>query len=263
MRRMQERGQRVVVTMQMSARVVGTRDHSQLLIDYTSPGASNPDEYVIISGHGDSWELSGGEGAMDDGGGLITALEAVRLLAATKMQSARTIRAIIWVDEEAGGVGAQQYGRDYNDTFARTSFALESDTGAFALYGLSYSGGAAGLAQLQALSPLLADLGATNVTAGGTDTDEAVLCAAGVPCAALWPYDPRVGTAANNPCAPFASALTPPQMPFSVSDGYMFLHHTAADTVDKLDPAQLQTVAAANAVWALSVANLPTLLPRD
>jgi carboxypeptidase Q len=51
-------------------------------------------------------------------------------------------------------------------------------------------------------------------------------------------------------------------MPFSVSDGYMLYHHTEADTIDKLDPAQMQTVAATNAIWALSVANLPGLLPR-
>jgi carboxypeptidase Q len=42
----------------------------------------------------------------------------------------------------------------------------------------------------------------------------------------------------------------------------MWLHHTTADTVDKMDPTQLQTVAATNAIWALSVANLPELLPR-
>ena len=43
----------------------------------------------------------------------------------------------------------------------------------------------------------------------------------------------------------------------------MFFHHTQGDTVDKIDPLQIQTIATANAIWALSVANLPTLLPRD
>ena len=83
-----------------------------------------------------------------------------------------------------------------------------------------------------------------------------------MPCAALWPYDPRVGPAANNPCLPFSAALVPPSMPLSVASGYMLYHHTDADTVDKLDAGQLQVVAAANAVWAASVANLPALLPR-
>lgn len=105
---------------------------------------------------------------------------------------------------------------------------MESDTGAFGLYGLSYVGGPAALAQLQALAPLLAPIGAANVTVGGDDTDEAVLCAAGVPCGALWPYDPRVGPAANNPCGQFSSELVAPTMPFHVSDGYMWFHHTGA-----------------------------------
>lgn len=220
MRRMQERGQSVVVTMYMEAQLQPPVQSYNMLIDYVSPGAAFPDELVIVSGHLDSWDL--GEGAMDDGGGFLSAWEAVRLLAAQKIFSNRTIRAIGWVDEESGGVGAVQYGKDYADTFAKTSFAMESDTGAFGIYGLSVTGPASALAQLQALAPLLAPIGAgLGVEIGGDDTDEAVLCASGVPCAALWPYDPRVGTAANNPCLPFSAARVAPTMPFSVTDGYM------------------------------------------
>ncbi len=293
MRRMQARGQSVVVTMFMEAAMADPVQSYNLLMDYTPPGAAFPDELVIVSGHMDSCAYWGGrdfdiarhcplfrmhptrpqrttppagdlgEGAMDDGGGFITAWEAVRLLASLKIFTNRTIRAIGWVDEESGGVGAVQYGKDYAATFPSTSFAMESDTGAFAIYGLSVTAPASALAQLQALAPLLAPIGAgLGVQAGGDDTDEAVLCSAGVPCAALWPYDPRVGPAANNPCLPFSAALVPPSMPFSVSSGYMLYHHTDADTVDKLDAGQLQVVAAANAVWAASVANLPALLPR-
>lgn len=74
---------------------------------------------------------------MDDGGGMVSAWEAVRLLAAAKVFVNRTIRAIGWVDEESGGVGADQFARDYAATFNKTSFAFESDTGAFGIYGLS------------------------------------------------------------------------------------------------------------------------------
>ena len=261
MRRMQERGQSVVVTMYMEAALAAPVLSSNLIVDYTSPNAAFPGEFVIVSGHLDSWDIA--EGAMDDGGGFVTALEAVRLLASLSIFSNRTIRAIGWVDEESGGVGADQYGRDFNDTFASTSFAMESDTGAFGIYGLSVTAPPAALAQLRALAPLLAPIGAAQgIELGGDDTDEAVLCSAGVPCAALWPYDPRAGPAANNPCLPFSATPVPPTMPFSVSDGYMLYHHTEADTVDKMDPAQLQVVAAANAIWAVSIANLPTLLPR-
>jgi len=261
MRRMAARGQPVVVTMYMEAQLLTPAPSYNLIMDYTPPGAAFPDELVVVSGHLDSWDLA--EGAMDDGGGFITALEAVRLLAAGRIFTNRTVRAIGWVDEESGGVGAVQYGVDYAATFPKTSFAFESDTGAFGIYGLSVTAPPAALAQLRALAPLLAPIGAAEgVELGGDDTDEAVLCAAGVPCAALWPYDPRAGPAANNPCLPFAPVPVAPKMPFSVSDGYMLYHHTEADTVDKLDPYQLQVVAASNAIWAASIANLPTLMPR-
>lgn len=219
MRRMQERGQNVVVTMYMEAQLAEPVTSYNLLIDYTAPGAVFPDELVIIGGHLDSWDLA--EGAMDDGGGILSAWEAMRLLASLKINVNRTIRAIGWVDEESGGVGAQQYAIDYASTFPSTSFAFESDTGAFGIYGLSVTSSPDALAQLRALAPLLQPIGsAEGIEIGGDDTDEAVLCSAGVPCAALWPYDPRVGPAANNPCLPYSSALVPPTMPFSVSDGY-------------------------------------------
>ena len=73
---------------------------------------------------------------------------------------------------------------------------------------------------------------------------------------------PRAATRAA--CIYLHAHVPPPFPPSSRrSDGYMFFHHTTADTVDKMDPQQKQTVAAANAIWALSIANLPTLLPRD
>jgi carboxypeptidase Q len=218
MRRMIKRGQTVTVTMYMEAAMQPDRASYNVIMDYVSPGAAYPNEYVIVSGHLDSWDIA--EGAMDDGGGFMSAWEAVRLIKTLGLFSNRTVRAIGWVDEESGGVGAVQYGIDYASTFDRTSFVMESDTGAFSIYGLSVNAPPAALTQLQALAPLFSAIAsAVNVTAGGDDTDEAILCSAGVPCAALWPYDPRVGPSPNNPCLIANNALVPPVMPFSVSDG--------------------------------------------
>ena len=263
LRRMAARGPAPVVRMYMEAHVLAAPWMGyNVIMDYTSPGAAFPGEYVIVSGHLDSWDLA--EGGVDDGGGLLSSWEACRILAALRLHANRTVRCIGWVDEEAGGLGAAQYVKDYAASLNATSLAMESDTGAFSIYGLSVSAGAGALAQLQALAPLLAPLGSgLNITAGESDTDEEYLCALGVPCAALWPYDPRTTPYANNPCLPFAAALTPPTAILAVTPGYMLYHHTEADTVDKLDPAQLQSVAATNAIWALSVANLPGLLPRS
>ena len=208
MRRMQERGQSVVVSMYMEATLLAPAPSFNVIMDYTSPGAAFPEEYVIVSGHVDSWDIA--EGAMvreyggvlvsvtregefllgstrccaasffapqDDGGGFFTAWEAVRLIASMKLFSNRTIRAIGWVDEESGGAGAAQYAIDYASTFSNTSFAMESDTGAFAIYGLSVTANGAALAQLRALAPLLAPLGSgLGVELGGDDTDEDFLC---------------------------------------------------------------------------------------
>lgn len=270
MRRMVARGQVVTVTMYSEATLLPPVLSYNVIMDYTWPGAAFPDEIVLVSGHIDSWDNA--EGAMDDGGGFLGAWEALRIVAELGLQVNRTLRAVGWLDEESGGVGAQQYAIDYGYTFNKTSLAMESDTGAFTPYGLSVTASPAALAQLQALAPLLTPLSpigaAPNVTTGGEDVDEQVLCAQGVPCGALWPYDPRtLNSAASSECAdilaPFNAFNLAPVMPFSVSSGYLQRHHTEADTVDHMDPMQLQQVAAANAVWAVSVANLPTLLPRQ
>lgn len=104
MRRMIERGQAVRVTMYMEAALLAPVTQYNVILDYAPPGAS--DELVIVSGHLDSWDIA--EGAMDDGGGMISAWEAVRLIASLGLKSARTIRAILWLDEESGGAGAAQ-----------------------------------------------------------------------------------------------------------------------------------------------------------
>lgn len=80
--------------------------------------------------------------------------------------------------------------------------------------------------------------------------------------AGYWDLDPRnPGNYTNNPCAGFSTTVVIPAS-LEVSSGYLWYHHTAGDTVDKLDPTQLQQAAASMAIWASSVANLPGMLPR-
>ncbi len=165
-------------------------------------------------------------------------------------------------------MGAQQYAIDYNGTLNSTSFAMESDTGAFAPFGLSFSGSANALAQLQVLSSLVSPLYAGNVSAGIIDVDVGFLSEYGVPSAGFWALDPRfpstdLANYTNNFCTPFAGGNPPLPASLEVTPGYLWYHHTAADTIDKLDPLQLQQDAAAMAIWATSVANLPALLPRQ
>lgn len=87
-------------------------------------GSQFPDQYVIVSGHLDSWDL--GTGAIDDGAGVAIAMQAVQTIQQLKLHPKRTIRFVAWVDEEGGISGALQYAKDYP---AASHFAtIESDT---------------------------------------------------------------------------------------------------------------------------------------
>jgi len=87
------------------------------------------------------------------------------------------------------------------------------------------------------------------------------MCSRGVPCAGLEVLDHRVGPYDNNPCLGYNQKWQ--TYDGEIPDGYFWYHHTDGDTMDKLNPTQLQLSATAMAVWAWGVANLPELLPRS
>ena len=278
LQRMFNRGQEPVVNLYLDSQTLPDSPSRNLLIDLV--GSELPNEYVLISGHGDSWDIA--EGAMDDGGGFVSAWEAVRVLRQLGMRPKRTIRAVVWVNEENGGAGGNQYLHDLNATGAlqNHSMAIETDGGAFQPWGLSVScatdgvstnGGCdAARAQLQLIgSTLLASIGSGSISSGGEGADIEPSCRTGIPCAGVNVVDMRLSTGENNPCtadsrgdwtAP-ASTLTSSYLPYD--SGYFFYHHTESDTVERIDPRQLNHMSAALAIWAFSIAELPTLLPRD
>jgi carboxypeptidase Q len=277
MARMQARGQGVVVSLYMESVWFPPSPSRNILIDLV--GSERPYEYVMIGGHGDSWDIA--EGAMDDGGGMVSSWEAVRVLSALGLKPKRTVRAVVWVNEENGSAGGLQYAADLGPTggLLNHSIALETDSGAFQPFGIGLScacnaegtctngGCGAAIAQLQLIgSALLGGIGSGNVTEGGDGTDIEPTCATGVPCSGLNVLDPRLTPDTNNPCIadsmgawtnPTASGLS------SYDSGYFFYHHSASDTMERMDPRQLNHVSAALAVWAYSIAQLPELLPRD
>ena len=170
--------------------------------------------------------------------------------------------AVLECSEENGGRGGTQYALQAAATLNSTSIAIESDIGAFAPFALSVSGHPGAVAQARLLAPLLSRIDADRVTTGGSGADIGPMCAKGVPCAALDPLDFRLSPAgANNPCP--GLAVGPYAAPPPLNDGYFFIHHSAADTIDRMDPGQLSRTAAAFAIWAVTIANLPELLQRD
>lgn len=271
----------MTVTLNMQAFQYPDVPSRNVIIDFL--GATKPGEVVMVGGHVDSWDIA--EGAMDDGGGFMTSWEAVRTVKALVDAGAidppaRTIRAVMWVNEENGDRGGEAYAAAlgapaYTGPFslANHSFALETDIGAFQPYGIGVGcvPGAdcgAALAQMTLIGDaLLGGIGSGNVSEGGGGTDVEPSCDTGVVCMGTNVLDPRLTNDTNNPCTNDAmGAWSPPSysptdMPY---DSYYFwIHHSAADTIERMDPRQLNHHAAALAVWSYAVAQLPELLPRN
>lgn len=226
--RMQNRGQRVVLTVEMSAQTLPDSPSRNPMGELV--GRDRPTEILAIGGHIDSWDV--GTGAMDDAGGVVVAWEAVRLLQKLGLTPRRTIRVVGWVNEENGLRG----GTAYRDAHAKEPHALliESDAGVFTPRGFGFTGSDSARVLVRQIGALLDPIGAGEIGPNGGGADIGPMMNTGVPGMGL------------------------------DVDGskYFVYHHTPADTPDKLSPADLQKCVAAFAVMAYIVADLPEMLPR-
>jgi Zn-dependent M28 family amino/carboxypeptidase len=196
-------------------------------------GTEHPEQIVIVSGHLDSWDL--GTGAIDDGAGVAVAMQTANLCKQLGLRPKRTLRVIAWMDEENGGRGNQAYFAEHKSDVANHIAAIESDGGAGHPAGFSGTFKPAAVQALQSVSTVLESIGANvfqSAPQGGADI--ASLSDAGVP---------GVGIS---------------------QDGrkYFDYHHSAADTLDKIDPRELAENAAAMAVLAYALADMRQPLPR-
>ncbi|KAL3702274.1 hypothetical protein R1sor_020296 [Riccia sorocarpa] len=256
--RMQKRGQDVVIELYMEAHTLPDRLSRNLILEI--PGSEKPEELVVIGGHMDSWDIA--DGAMDDGGGAFVSWEAIRLIHELGLKPKRTVRAVLFVNEENGSKGAIAYAKEHEHEANLTSIAIESDIGTFTPFGISVTCSKAAKAILTDLGQqLLSGIGSGNVSGTEYGEDVSYLYDQGVPAGSLQVLDFRVGNHDNNPCKGFGDGVSGGTD--SSRSAYFWYHHTEADTVDKLDPEQLQHCAATMAVWTYSVANLDSLLPRD
>src|SRR5207247_2085755 len=101
-------------------------------------GSQLPNEVIVVGGHIDSWDV--GQGAMDDGGGSVAAWEAVRLIKQWLPRPKRTVRVVLWTNEEIGLAGARGYAQAHRAEADNHMLAMESDNGVFAPRGLQYNG---------------------------------------------------------------------------------------------------------------------------
>jgi hypothetical protein len=203
-------------------------------------GRERPDEIVLLGAHLDSWDL--GTGGIDDGAGVAIMTEAARRIGAAgngklprPRRPRRTIRVVLFANEEFGTSGARAYAAAHAAELAEHVLAAESDLGAGRVYRLSSGVAPDHLPQIAELAKLLAPLGVSpgdNEAHGGSDV--APLGAAGVP---LLDLDQD-------------------------ATSYFDWHHTANDTVDKIDPKEIDQNVAAWAALAYAVADLPGDLGR-
>ena len=196
-------------------------------------GSEHPEQVVIVSGHLDSWDL--GTGAIDDGAGVVVAMQAAHLVKQLGLHPRRTIRVIAWMNEEFGNSGGLAYAAAHKDEAASHFAAIESDLGAGHPAGVSMAAPAANVPLLRPTAAILQSSGAGMLqTSEDTETDIGPLLALGVPCFG----------------------------PIQDDRFYFNYHHTAADTLDKVVPRELQENAAVMAVLAYALANVPTDLQR-
>ena len=195
-------------------------------------GRDKPDEIVLISGHIDSWDV--GQGAHDDGAGCVTMMQALATLKRLGLTPRRTIRVVLFTNEENGLRGARSYAEQHKAELGKHVLALESDSGGFAPrgFGVGHKDPDAAKrmrARLSEVAALMGPLGKLRVVEGHGGSDIEPMKPAGVP---------HVGLDVHN-------------------STYFDYHHTEADTLDKVDPQDLADMVAAVAVLAYVVADLP------
>mgnify|MGYP003343573338 CR=1 FL=1 len=132
-------------------------------------GREKPDEIVLLGGHFDSWDV--GTGASDDGVGCVVTWEALRLMKKLGLQPRRTVRLVLWTNEENGTRGASAYAQQYADAASKHVFALESDSGVFEPTRFGFSGSLAARTIMRDITALLAPLNMADTISGGGGAD--------------------------------------------------------------------------------------------
>jgi carboxypeptidase Q len=228
LQRMQDRGTPVRVRLRMQAKFLPDADSFNVVGEIR--GRERPDEVVVVGGHIDSWDV--GTGSTDDGGGCVVTWEALRLMKKLNLRPRRTVRVVLWTNEENGTRGGQAYRDRYRSQLSNHVLMLESDSGVFRPTGFGFTGSAAARARVTAIASLLRGIQADQIAGAGEGTD----------------------------IGPSVEAGGMPAMSLEVDGNYFLIHHTQADTVDKIDPMDMARGAAAVAVIAYVVAEMPERL---
>jgi carboxypeptidase Q len=191
--------------------------HSETLPDAPSfnvigelRGTEFPDEIIVVGGHLDSWDL--GQGAHDDGAGCVQSIEVLRLFKEMGYKPKRTIRAVMFMNEENGLRGGLKYAEEAARKKEKHLAAIESDRGGFTPRGITVPTDEAAKAKVRSWKPLLEPYGLSDFSSEGGGADIGPLANQGVALLGFLPDSQR----------------------------YFNYHHTAEDTIDKVDKRELE-----------------------
>ncbi|MCK6616137.1 MAG: M20/M25/M40 family metallo-hydrolase [Cyclobacteriaceae bacterium] len=180
-------------------------------------GSQYPDEIIVVGGHLDSWDL--GQGAHDDGTGCVQSIEVLRIFTAMGYKPKRTIRAVMFMNEENGLRGGVEYAKQAELKKERHIAAMESDRGGFTPRGFTMPVDPKAKEKIISWKPLLEPYGLTDFNQEGGGADISPLAPQGVPLMGFLPDSQR----------------------------YFNYHHTPEDTFDKVDKRELELGAASMA----------------
>ena len=236
--RLHERGDRPVVRLEMNGQTLPDSESANVIAELV--GSELPHEVVVVGGHVDAWDV--GQGAQDDGAGCVIAWEAARLIHELGLKPRRTIRVVLWTNEENGTRGAKAYANEHAIEDHVAVFESDSGNGPAAGFRLHLPDGAPEEAKAEALrlmeelAVLLRPLGSGRIRTGGSGADAGYCVKKGA-----------VGLGLDHD-----------------TSEYFKIHHTPADTFDKIVKKDLDENVATMAIAAFVLADMPgRLLPHS
>lgn len=225
LQRFQERGVTPRIAMKMESHFEEDALSHNLMGEWR--GTDKANEILAIGGHIDSWDV--GTGAQDDAGGCIATWQAVKVLKELNLRPRRTIRAVLWTNEENGQMGGKEYAEKHKDEPHFLMF--ESDSGIWEPETMGFTGPDSLFTYWKAMGPLLKTIFPdVMMTEGGGGVDISPMMQLGIPGSSINTDDK--GT-------------------------YFWYHHTDADTVDKVDPHDLNLCIATIALAMYVYADMP------